>query len=117
MSKKNLFKSAAVLLVLLVLIPSLHSVDAQEDRLAKIESRMASRLKAAAPGEYVTAVVRFHGTPDRRLFGGSRQSYVSELRNVAGRSQRAAGTYLARPSLKSKIKKTKGFWLDNIMLI
>ena len=117
MSKKNLFKSAAVLLVLLVLVPSLHSVDAQEDRIAKIESRMVSRLKAAAPGEYVTAVVRFHGTPDKRLFGGSRQSYISELRNVAGRSQSAADIYLARPSVKSKVRKTKGFWLDNIMLI
>jgi hypothetical protein len=59
MSKKNLFKGAAVLLVLLVLVPSLHSVDAGEDRLAKVEPRMASRLKAAAPGEFVTAVVRF----------------------------------------------------------
>jgi subtilisin family serine protease len=107
----------AVLLGLLVMIPSLYSVDAQEDRLVKIESRLLSRMRAAAPNEYVTAVVRFHGRPSKKLFGGSRPRYVSELRDVARRSHDQAESFLSQPSLKKGVKRTKRFWLDNIMLV
>ena len=86
MSVKNLFRSAVVLLALLVLVPSLHQVDAQEDSLSKIDPKIASRLKSTAPGEFVTVVVRFHGTPDRRLFGGNRERYIEELRDTARRA-------------------------------
>ncbi len=116
-SLKKIFAGAAVLLALLVLIPSLNQVDAQEDALSKIDPKIASRLKSTAPGEFVTVVVRFHGRPDRRLFGGNRGAYIGELRDTARRAQLPAGNFLERPANKNKVRKTKTFWLDNIMLV
>ncbi len=116
-SSKKMFAGAAVLLALLVLIPSLNQVDAQEDSLSKIDPVIASRLKSTAPGEFVTVVVRFHGTPDKRLFGGNRERYIGELRNTARRAQQPVETFLERSLNRDKVRIKKTFWLDNIMLV
>lgn len=115
--KKYPLAAAAVLLVLLVLLPSLHAIDAREEQRAKISTELASRLSTASSGEFVTAIVRFHGRPDTRLFGGSRPAFTSELRNVAERSQRPVADYLDRPAVRNKVRNTKTFWLDNLMLV
>ncbi|MDD3643629.1 MAG: S8 family serine peptidase, partial [Candidatus Krumholzibacteria bacterium] len=116
-SKRYPLAAAAVLLVLLVMLPSLFAVDAREEQRAKISPELARMISTASSDEYVTAIVRLHGRADTRLYGGSKPRFTAELRNVAERAQRPVVDYLDRPVVRQKVRQTRRFWLDNVMLV
>jgi subtilisin family serine protease len=99
------------------MLPSLFAVDAREEQRAKISPELARMMNTASSDEYVTAIVRFHGRADTRLYGGSKPRFNAELRNVAERAQRPVVDYLDRPTVRQKVKNTRRFWIDNIMLV
>ncbi len=117
LSKSRLFGCAAVLLVLLVLLPSVHSADAQEELKVRIAPALAAQLSAARPNEYVTAIVRMSGRPNLRMFRGDRPAVFSEMRSAHARSQSALIQSLARPEVKDKVVKIRQFWIDNLVLV
>ena len=117
LSKSRLFGCAAVLLVLLIILPSVQSADAQEELKVKIAPGLAAQLSAARPNEYVTAIVRMSGRPNLRMLRGDRPAVFSEMRSAHGRSQSALIQSLARPEVKDKVIKIRQFWIDNIVLV
>jgi subtilisin family serine protease/bacillopeptidase F (M6 metalloprotease family) len=116
-TKSKLFGCAAALLILLILLPTVHSADAQEEQKAKVAPGLAVQLSAAKPTEYVTAIVRVLGRPNLRLLRGDRPAVFSEMRAVHRQSQNALVQSLERPEVKAKVKKIRRFWIDNLVLV
>ncbi|MCK4350934.1 MAG: S8 family serine peptidase, partial [Candidatus Krumholzibacteria bacterium] len=116
-SKKRMFGCAAVLLILLVLLPAFFSADAREGQKAKISPGLAKELSAAKPDDFVTAIVRMSDRADIRAFSGNRQAVFSELRRTSGRSQEAMVRFLEGPDSRAHVRLFKRFWLDNIVLV
>lgn len=116
-SKKRMFGCAAVLLILLVLLPAFFSADAREGQKAKISPGLAKELSAARPDDFVTAIVRMSERADLRAFRGNRQAVFNELRRSAGRSQEAMVRFLEGPDTRADVRLFKRFWLDNIVLV
>jgi len=116
-SKRRMFGCAAVLMILLVLLPTVFSVDAREAQKAKISPGLAKQLSAARPDDFVTAIVRMTDRADTRALHGNRQAVFTELRRTAGRSQEAMVRFLEAPESRGNVRLFKRFWLDNVVLV
>ncbi len=115
--KHKLFGCAAVLLVLLILLPAVHPVDAQLDSRPKISKELAAQLSGAQPDEFVTAIVRMQSRADLTPLRGNRLAVFNELRTVSRRSQDGLVRFLQRSEVAGKVQKVKQFWIDNIVLV
>jgi subtilisin family serine protease len=115
--RKTLLSCAAMLLAFAILLPSVQSADAVEDVKAKIAPALNAQLSAARPGEYVTAVVKMAAAANLKSLRGDKRAVLTELRAVAGQSQDGLARHLESAAVKPKVKLTRQFWIDNIMLV
>jgi len=115
--KKALSSCAAVLLALIILLPSVQSADPVEGVKAKITPNLGMQLTAAKPDELVTALVRMTAVSNLKMLRGDKPAVFNELRVVAVQSQDGLVRYLAAPAVKPGVKTIKRFWIDNLVLV
>ena len=115
--RKAFLICAAALLALIILLPSVQSADPLEGVKAKIAPGLGMQLSAAAPGEYVTAIVKMNTVADLKALRGNRKGVFSELRAVSRQTQDGLGRYLESSAVKPKVRLIRHFWIDNLMLV
>ena len=115
--RKGLLSCAAVLLALIILFPSVQSADPLEGVKAKIAPGLGVQLSTAKPDEYVTAIVKMSSVANLKTLRGDRKAVFTELRAVSGQTQDGLVQYLATPALKPKVRLTRRFWIDNLILV
>jgi|GEM_PF-980535 len=115
--KRILFGYAAALLVLLILIPSADLGGAEAQPKAKISPGLAAQLSAAQPDEVITVIVKMRAKPGIDRIRGMRGRVISELRRNSTESQADLVRYLNLPDVKGNVRKTRRFWIDNLMLV
>ncbi|UCG52058.1 MAG: S8 family serine peptidase [Candidatus Latescibacterota bacterium] len=115
--KKRVVASAAVFLLLLLVVPQVHLAGAKGDATDKMSSEMVKQLTAAGPDDIVTAIVKMRGTPKFDGIRGVRGQVFSELRRTASMSQMGLVNYLNMPTVSDRVKMIRPFWIDNIVLV
>ena len=115
--RKNLFGYAAILLALLILIPTLNLAAANTGFKAKVTPGLAKQLSAAKPDEVVTAIVKMRAKPNLDRIRGKRAAVMSELRRNAKASQKGLVDYLNQSDVKTKVQKARQFWIDNMVMV
>jgi subtilisin family serine protease len=115
--RKALLSCAAVLLALIILLPSVQSADPLEGVKAKIAPALGLQLSAAKPDEFVTAIVKMTSVAQLKPLRGDRKAVFTELRAVAGQTQNGLVQYLSSSAMKPKVRLIRRFWIDNIVLV
>jgi subtilisin family serine protease len=115
--RKALLSCAAALLAFIILLPSVQSADPLEGVKAKIAPALGMQLSAAKPDEYVTAIVKMNTVANLKGLRGNRKGVFTELRAVSHQTQDGLARYLESAAVKPKVKLTRRFWIDNLMLV
>ncbi|MFO7914387.1 MAG: S8 family serine peptidase [Candidatus Krumholzibacteriales bacterium] len=111
------FSCAALFLVLLLVLPSLNSADAEEGKKVRISPKLRTQIEAAGATGEVTAIVKMKETADIQLIRGNGPAVMNKLRDTKRRSQAQLVRFLKSTGVSPKVKKIRQFWLDNLVLV
>ena len=115
---KKVFLLGAVLMCALLLVPSVHPLDAKDGaKPERVAPGLQKQLDAAGPDELVTAIVKLRsvGPPPQANLG--RAGVFNALRQNARVSQAQLKAFLNQPSVKANVGVVREFWIDNIVLV
>jgi hypothetical protein len=112
-----LFASAAVLLLLLLVVPQVQQVGAKGDPAGKMTAELQKQLSAAKPDEMVGAVVKMKTVANLNGIQGVRAPVFAELRRAATMSQTGLIGYLNAADVQKRVDIVRPFWIDNIVFV
>ncbi len=117
MKMKNVFLLGAVLLCALLIVPSLHPVDAKDPSIERVAPGLQKQLDEAGPNEMVTAIVKLKsvGPPPQANLG--RAAVFTALRENARVSQASLKAFLNRADVAPNRGVIREFWIDNLVLV
>ncbi|HEX5130954.1 MAG TPA: S8 family serine peptidase [Candidatus Krumholzibacteria bacterium] len=115
---KNVFSLGAILVCTLLILPSLHPVDAKDGaKQERVAPGLQKQLDAAGSDELITAIVKVRsvGPPPQANLG--RAQVFDQLRQNAKASQAQLRAFLNQPAVKADVGIVREFWLDNLVLV
>ena len=116
-SSKRLFNCAVILLVLLLMLPSVRSADAEEGNKIRISPQLKAQMDAVGAGGEVTAIVKMKESANIPMLRGDRLAVVNALRDTKERSQAPLIRFLNSADVSPKVRKVRQFWIDNLVLV
>ena len=116
-SSKRLFSCAVILLVLILMLPSVKSADAEEGKKIRISPQLKAQIDAVGASGEVTAIVKMKESASLPMLRGDRLAVINALRETKQKSQAPLIRFLNSTDISPKVRKIRQFWIDNLVLV